>query len=516
MWYIFDPLPVRTRVLNLSNNMIQFLPDANFWGRLELLAYLTLDKNRIGKFSALSGLVGHPALRILSLKNTPFSGTPLYRTTVVTRIETIVALDGMLVTDEDMMSVKGGSSMELHLLRYKKKMEWRVPEALRHQEGSSVGSLRAAFRAELDSWHALNSYRRPSVVIQRAMRGHRGRLMFEERRRLILPSVVKIQRWLLRCWFRRVAKAALLAAELQGGLHGSALCRRCIGELRDDALPEGQEYSDNRLYFLASDVPSLVALLDVAAPLFPRAQAPQPYLSRVLQLSEQGRHDFLRASSSKSTPASRSPVMTAITVKVHKKSSEEIALSRLASANSSAVAKTPFVSRFVARIHHSDRSQAEAAAVVGWQEMHRSGPDQRRRGLNLVRRRGCHVTTREMDHFTAGWFERSKDSERMKRMVVVTCGSHRSKRLLLSLIALVNQSEAGSRRLCMLLPSALRRICAATRIQAAMRAYVSLTRMHPPMFSAVLAHRAVRCIQSWWRFRLLGSALCPPQYALWV
>ena len=30
-------------------------------------------------------------------------------------------------------------------------------------------------------------------------------------------------------------KAALLAAELQGGLHGSALCRRCIGELRDDA-----------------------------------------------------------------------------------------------------------------------------------------------------------------------------------------------------------------------------------------------------------------------------------------
>ena len=515
---MFDPLPVRTRVLNVSNNMIQFLPDANFWGRLELLAYLTLDKNRIGKFSALSGLVDHPSLRVLSLKNTPFSGTPLYRTTVVTRIETIVALDGMLVTDEDMMSIKGGSSMELHLLRYKKKRDWQVPEMLRHQAGSGIGGLRAAFREELDSWHALNSYRRPSIVIQRTMRGHRGRLIFEERRRLILPSVVKIQRWLLRCWFKRVAKAPLLAAELRGGLHGSALCRRCIGEMRDDALPEGQEFSDDRLYFLASDAPSLIALLDVAAPLFPRDQAPQPHLSRVLQLSEQGRHDFLRASSSKSTPASQSPVMTAITVKVHRKSSEEIALSRLASANSSAAAagKSPFVSRFVARIHHSDRSQAEAASVVGWQEMHMSGPEQRRRGLNLVRRRGCHVTTREVDHFTAGWFERSKDFERMKRMVVVTCGSPRSKRLLLSLVALVNQSEAGNRRLCMLLPSALRRICAATRIQAAMRAYVSLRRMHPPMFSAVLAHRAVRCIQSWWRFRLLGSAFCPSPYAPWA
>lgn len=505
------------RILDVSNNMIQFLPDETFWARLEHLSSLNLEKNRFGKFSAISGLIRVPSLRLLNVRSTPLSGQPKYRLTILSRLESLIALDGAVVTDEDIMVVKAGSRMELHQLKYRMRREWIVPDATQHIEESTLDELVVAFTAEMDKWHRLNSSRRPSLAIQRVVRGHRGRLIFRERKDYILPCVIKIQRWLLKCWFRRVAVLELCASNLQGA-RSTERVKQCLECMEADPLPQSDAFLQKRLYFLPSDAPTLCTLLHVASRMYPDGTAPVPHISRVALLGSKGRPEIWRVSSGHT---SRSPMPGGISITIHKKIADigsdapagQPPHAGKGEASIGSAMKSPFPRGLVARLHHADRTLEDAAAIVGWRSMHMTGPPQRRRGLAVISRRGCSVRKSEIYRFSSKWHEGERNAENMNRMVVVTFASQRSAQSFLSLIALLNANEIVGlpEQFCVVIPGALSRACAATAIQAAVRAFNSGRRMRPPIFSAVLAMRAVRCIQSWWRFLYIRSASLPFQ-----
>ena len=78
------------------------MPDRTFFAGLECLQTLFLHDNEIRKLSAISGLGGCQALRVLTLHSTPLaSATSAYRAMTLSLCPSLLCLDGAVITDKD-------------------------------------------------------------------------------------------------------------------------------------------------------------------------------------------------------------------------------------------------------------------------------------------------------------------------------------------------------------------------------------------------------------------------------
>jgi len=201
------------RFLDVSCNQLRDLPDAGFFAALRCLQILFLHDNDIQKMSAIAGLAGSSSLRVLTLHSTPLASMATYRAMILSLCPSLLCLDGAVVTDKDTLPQ---SHEMLPAMTFFSDLHRSVLTPVMSIDEHSAYEHHALAHLYI----MLETYRnygcaRAHLVLQRVLRGHWGRLTFRGRRRVIIPAVCTLQRWLMRRYIQTNVLLAYCTASAQ-------------------------------------------------------------------------------------------------------------------------------------------------------------------------------------------------------------------------------------------------------------------------------------------------------------
>jgi hypothetical protein len=196
--------------IDLHQNWISVLPAPERWRQLLALRMLCLHENRIDALAHLSAPSGCPKLAIMTAFGNPTALMRDYRTTIVRALaRSLLVLDDVGVSDEELgLAEPFAQKLGAGWMPFGSKLRLAAPPVL-------IG--RPAFRQHLQllRWQLaaacfVHAHGRPSVIIQRWVRGHRSRKRARPWMAKRLIALRRIQRFVSR-WRIRRAIWALLA-----------------------------------------------------------------------------------------------------------------------------------------------------------------------------------------------------------------------------------------------------------------------------------------------------------------
>lgn len=189
--------------IDLSDNSITNLPPAKVFAGLSQLKFLYLHNNNISNWSDIQSLVALPQIMHLTLFSNPVCSIPGYRHFLVNSMQTLLALDNFVITDEERIE---DASFGYRFRGLNEFMKLHIPDYTK--EKSAEQHL---FNLEVDVYRLRRIFERnsPSILIQSLYRGYRSRnfvkIYFNERR----LKIIKIQ---------KIARGYLLRLKLKKDL----------------------------------------------------------------------------------------------------------------------------------------------------------------------------------------------------------------------------------------------------------------------------------------------------------
>lgn len=189
--------------IDLSDNSITNLPPAKVFAGLSQLKFLYLHNNNISNWSDIQSLVSLPQIMHLTLFSNPVCSIPGYRHFLVNSMQTLLALDNFVITDEERIE---DASFGYRFRGLNEFMKLHIPDYTK--EKSAEQHL---FNLEVDVYRLRRIFERnsPSILIQSLYRGYRSRnfvkIYFNERR----LKIIKIQ---------KIARGYLLRLKLKKDL----------------------------------------------------------------------------------------------------------------------------------------------------------------------------------------------------------------------------------------------------------------------------------------------------------
>lgn len=87
--------------IDLSDNSISTLPPPKIFSGLKSLKFLYLHNNNISNWNDIQSLTGLTEIMHLTLFSNPVCSIPGYRHFLVNSIQSLLALDNFLITDEE-------------------------------------------------------------------------------------------------------------------------------------------------------------------------------------------------------------------------------------------------------------------------------------------------------------------------------------------------------------------------------------------------------------------------------
>ena len=265
------------RLLDVSTNFLESLPDAKFFAELFCLQTLFLHANDIRSVSAIAGISGSTSLRVLTVHSTPLAHTPGYRPLVLSLCPSLLCLDGAVITDKDFLPPSHALLPALSL--FSDLNHAMLPPVMMIDEEAPYEMHALSHLYIMLATYRNYSTARAPLVLQRVVRGHRGRLIFRARRKIIIPAVCCVQRWLLRKYIETKVLVYYCAACAQ------PVERRLVAlrQLRNANTVGWMTRHETRvLYFFASDVLAVQALLKHSAKIFSCFEAPRVELTDVV------------------------------------------------------------------------------------------------------------------------------------------------------------------------------------------------------------------------------------------
>lgn len=166
--------------IDLSDNQITSLPPAKVFTGLTQLKFLYLHNNNISNWSDIQSLVSMPQIMHLTLFSNSVCSIPGYRHFLVNSIQSLLALDNFVITDEERIE---DASFGYRFRGLNEFMKLHIPDYTK--EKSAEQHL---FNLEVDVYRLRRIFERnsPSILIQSLYRGYRSRnyvkIYFNERR----------------------------------------------------------------------------------------------------------------------------------------------------------------------------------------------------------------------------------------------------------------------------------------------------------------------------------------------
>jgi hypothetical protein len=265
------------RLLDISSNRIEILPDVNFFAGLECLQTLFLHDNEIQKIHGIYGLGGCTALRVLTLHSTPLASLGAYRSMTLSLCPSLLCLDGAVITDKD--HLPESDPMLSALTLFSEMKHSMLPPVMQVDEESAYEMHALAHLYTMMATYRNYSMARAHLVLQRVVRGHQGRLIFRARRKVIIPAVSCMQRWLLRRYLETKALAAYCAACAEPR-------ERRVAALEQLPLAAHRGWhskqESNAIYFFASDILAVQALIKSCRKVYSSVQDPRVEMTDIL------------------------------------------------------------------------------------------------------------------------------------------------------------------------------------------------------------------------------------------
>lgn len=187
--------------LDLSENNIQNLPSAKVFAGLTELRFLYLHNNNISEWSDIQSLISLPSIMHLTLFGNPVVSIPGYRHFLVNSIQSLLALDSYIITDEERIE---DASFGYRFRGLNEFMKLHIPDYTREKSAEQH-----IFNLEVDIYRLKRIFERnsPSILIQSLYRGYRSRnivkIYFNERRHKIIKIQKIVRGFLLRKKLKR-------------------------------------------------------------------------------------------------------------------------------------------------------------------------------------------------------------------------------------------------------------------------------------------------------------------------
>ena len=189
--------------LDLSDNNITELPNKEIFKGLANLQIFFLHMNKISKWDDLESLVGMPKVMHLTLYSNPVAAIPGYRHYLVNWVESLLALDDWVITDEERWE---DASFGIRFRAMNKYMKIYIPEFVQN-----ITAEKHLFNLEVDIYRLKRIFERnsPSIRIQSLFRGFRVRITYKNYFKRKKKSIIKIQKWVRGWLMRKRMKAEL-------------------------------------------------------------------------------------------------------------------------------------------------------------------------------------------------------------------------------------------------------------------------------------------------------------------
>ena len=182
--------------IDLSDNLLEALPQPQVFAGLKSLQFLYLHNNKLSKWQDLQSLTSLPVIMHITLFNNPVCQIPGYRHFIVNSIPCLKALDNYVITDEERIE---DASFGYRFRGLNEFMKLHIPD-YRH-ERSAENHL---FNLEVDVYRLKRIFERnsPSILIQSLYRGYMSRnasnLYFQQRLKYIKRIQANVRGWFVR------------------------------------------------------------------------------------------------------------------------------------------------------------------------------------------------------------------------------------------------------------------------------------------------------------------------------
>ncbi|CDW82611.1 leucine-rich repeat and iq domain-containing protein 3 [Stylonychia lemnae] len=288
--------------IDLSQNSISALPSPQVFQGLVNLKFLYLHDNRISNWNDITSLTALPSIMHITLFSNPVCSIPGYRHFMVNSINSLLALDNYVITDEERIE---DASFGYRFRGLNEFMKLHIPDYAK--EKSAEQHL---FNLEVDIYRLKRIFERnsPSILIQALYRGYRQRnyvrVFFNERKQKIIKIQKVVRGWLMRKKFKKDLRDMLVYTkqeylmmsnkELRKRRAGMRIKRFIVQKFREKKLRELKERSSliiqkyyrgrftkntsfinalelskyPKIYFLKEQKPMFIKILKQLMPLF--------------------------------------------------------------------------------------------------------------------------------------------------------------------------------------------------------------------------------------------------------
>lgn len=172
--------------IDLSDNQLDELPQAQVFAGLQSLQFLYLHNNNISKWQDLQALTALPSIMQITLFNNPVCQIPGYRHFLVNSISCLKALDNYIITDEERIE---DASFGYRFRGLNEFMKIHIPDY-----SSERSAEQHLLNLEVDVYRLKRLFERnsPSILIQSWWRGIRSRTNSKQNDAKSLAASLKI------------------------------------------------------------------------------------------------------------------------------------------------------------------------------------------------------------------------------------------------------------------------------------------------------------------------------------
>ncbi|XP_066922316.1 uncharacterized protein [Clytia hemisphaerica] len=181
--------------LDVHSNQLSSLPGKKFWSSLPKLSLVYLHDNAFSRVEEIKYLSHSPSLSSLTLYDSPVSLKKNYRHCVVNAVWTLKALDGHVVSDEEIIE---DADFTENFKPLKKQFRYQSPfcsKKPKERRRPTHNEFKLLIKEELSKINTIQSKYCPVLILQRCIRGFLVRLKYNYIKDTRLWAAVSIQRF---------------------------------------------------------------------------------------------------------------------------------------------------------------------------------------------------------------------------------------------------------------------------------------------------------------------------------